>query len=74
MSMQHMVAILGAASGSLGSIITAFSLNTIVRELNIARQGIEHTVEALARVSYLSSRRMHNHCHNNGLGQHFCIP
>ena len=30
--------------------------------------------EALARVSYLSSRRMHNHCRNNGLGQHFCIP
>ncbi len=28
----------------------------------------------LARVSYLSSRRMHNHCRNNGLGQHFCIP
>ena len=29
---------------------------------------------SLARVSYLSSRRMHNHCRNNGLGQHFCIP
>ena len=27
-----------------------------------------------SRVSYLSSRRMHNHCLNNGLGQHFCIP
>ena len=48
MSMQQTVAILGAASGSLGSIITAFSMNTIVHELNIARQGIEQTVELLA--------------------------
>ena len=28
----------------------------------------------LARVSYLSSHTMHNHCRNNGLGQHLCIP
>ena len=33
-----------------------------------------HPERTLARVSYLSSRRMHNHCRNNGLGQHFCIP
>jgi len=45
---QQWLAIFGAAAGSLGSIITAFSLNSIIRELNIARKGIETTVEALA--------------------------
>lgn len=31
--------------GSLGSIITAFSLNGVIRELNIARKGIETTMK-----------------------------
>ena len=48
MTMQQWLTIAGAAAGSMGSIITAFSLNSVIRELNIARQGIEVTVEALA--------------------------
>ena len=48
MSGQQWLAVLGAAAGSLGSIITAFSLNSVIRELNIARRAIETTVEALA--------------------------
>ena len=35
---------------------------------------VQEELDGLARVSYLSSRRMHNRCRNNGLGQHFCIP
>ena len=45
---QQWLAVLGAAAGSLGSIITAFSLNSVIRELNIARGFLEVTVEALA--------------------------
>jgi hypothetical protein len=48
MSGQQWLAVLGTAAGSLGSIITAFSLNSVIRELNIARKGIETTVESLA--------------------------
>jgi len=48
MNAQQWLAVFGAAAGSLGSIITAFSLNTVIRELNIARRGIEVTVEALS--------------------------
>ena len=35
---------------------------------------LKQLVFRLARVSYLSSHTMHNHCRNNGLGQHLCIP
>jgi hypothetical protein len=45
---QQWLAILGAVAGSLGSIITAFSLNSVIRELNIARGFLEVTVGALA--------------------------
>jgi hypothetical protein len=48
MTSQQWLAFLGAAAGSLGSIITAFSLNSVIHELNIARKGIEETVKALA--------------------------
>ena len=48
MSGQQWLAVFGAAAGSLGSIITAFSLNSVIRELNIARKGIETSVEAIA--------------------------
>ena len=48
MTAQQWLAVLGAAAGSLGSVITAFSLNRVIRELNIARKGIEVSVEALA--------------------------
>lgn len=48
MTVQQWLAVAGAAAGSLGSIITAFSLNSVIRELNIAHMGIEATVEALA--------------------------
>lgn len=48
MNGQQWLAVFGALAGSLGSIITAFSLNSAIRELNIARKGIETTVEALA--------------------------
>ena len=48
MNVQQWLAVLGAAAGSLGSIITAFSLNRVIQELNIARQGVEISVEAMA--------------------------
>jgi hypothetical protein len=48
MTIQQWLAVAGAAAGSLGSIITAFSLNFVIRELNIARRGLEITVEVLA--------------------------
>lgn len=47
MTTQQWLAVLGAGAGSLGSILTAFSLNWVVKELNIARMGIETTLEAL---------------------------
>ncbi len=49
MTIQQWLAVAGAAVGSLGSIITAFSLNSAVRELNIARKGTETMVQALTR-------------------------
>ena len=48
MTVQQWFAIAGALCGSLGSIITAFSLNATIRELNFARQGLAATSEALA--------------------------
>lgn len=48
MTIQQWLAIAGAFCGSLGSILTAFSLNAVVRELNFARQFQEITQEALA--------------------------
>lgn len=48
MTTQQWLAIAGAAAGSLGSIITAFSLNYVIRELNIARQFISITLDCLA--------------------------
>jgi hypothetical protein len=48
MNTQQWLAVIGAGAGSLGSIITAFSLNAVIRELNIARGFLEVTVEALA--------------------------
>ena len=45
---QQWVAIIGAGAGSLGSIITAFSLNNVIRELNIAREALEVFIEAMA--------------------------
>lgn len=48
MTFQQWLAVAGAAAGSLGSIITAFNLNSPIRELNIARKGIETTVDSLA--------------------------
>jgi hypothetical protein len=48
MTGQQWLAVLGAGAGSLGSIITAFSLNSVIRELNVARKGIETTVDVLA--------------------------
>jgi hypothetical protein len=48
MTTQQWLAVAGGAAGSMGSIITAFSLNYVIRELNIARRAIETTVQALA--------------------------
>jgi hypothetical protein len=48
MTTQQWLAVAGGAAGSMGSIITAFSLNYVIRELNIARRAIEMTVQALA--------------------------
>jgi hypothetical protein len=51
MNSQQWLATIGAAAEALGSIITAFSLNSVVRELNIARGFLEVAVAALARNS-----------------------
>jgi hypothetical protein len=51
MSCQHWLAIIGGLSGTLGSIITVFSLNSIIRELNIARGFLEVTVHELVHSS-----------------------
>lgn len=45
---QQWIAVAGAASGALGSILTAFSLSDVIRELHLARQFIEITLRALA--------------------------
>jgi hypothetical protein len=45
MNLSQYVSLIGAASGTVGSILTAFSLNSAISELNLARQGIETTVE-----------------------------
>lgn len=47
MNCQHWIAIIGALSGTLGSIITVFSLTSVIRELNIARDFLEITVKQL---------------------------
>lgn len=46
--MHNWFAVAGAAAGTLGSIITSLSLSSVIRELNIARTGIETTAEAPA--------------------------
>lgn len=38
----------GAGAGTIGSIVTAFSLNAIIRELNFARELLEITMDAVA--------------------------
>jgi predicted cobalt transporter CbtA len=51
MGTQQILAVAGAASGALGSIVTAFSLSSVLRELNIARGFLEVTVSAIATQS-----------------------
>jgi hypothetical protein len=48
MTTVQILAILGAGAGSAGSIITAFSMNAILSELDFARRALGHTTEALA--------------------------
>jgi len=48
MSADVVLAIAGALSGTGGSIITAFSVNGVLRELYLAQQFFSFTAEALA--------------------------
>lgn len=49
MDTQQMLAVAGAACGTLGSIITAFSVSHVIRELEFSRQANEETVKMMAR-------------------------
>jgi hypothetical protein len=42
------LSIAGAGAGALGSIVTAFSLNRVFRELDLSRQFLEVTLKAVA--------------------------
>lgn len=48
MTIKQWLSVVDAAAGSLGSIITAFSMKSVIRESTIARNGIETTVRVLA--------------------------
>jgi hypothetical protein len=48
MTNPQILAVLGGAAGTLGSILTAFSLNGVIQELKIARHALDITTEALA--------------------------
>lgn len=52
MDIKNSLSIIGALCGSLGSIISVFSLNKVVYELNLARRFIEVTVCELAHGSH----------------------
>jgi len=49
MDTQQILAILPAATGTTGPILTAFSVNQILHELNLARQFLGVTTEAIGR-------------------------
>jgi hypothetical protein len=51
MTRAQVLVIIGGGAGSLGSIITAFSLNAVVRELDLARQFMGVTLEAISSQS-----------------------
>lgn len=48
MSTQAILAVSGALAGTVGSIITAFSVNQALAELHLAQQALGVTVEGLA--------------------------
>ncbi len=48
MTTPQLLAVLGAGAGTLGSIITAFSLNGVVSVLNAARNALELSNEVAA--------------------------
>lgn len=48
MTTPQLLALLGGASGTVGSILTAFSLNGVIRELKFARLALDTTIEAVA--------------------------
>lgn len=48
MTTQQWLSIAGGLAGSLGSIVTAFSLNAVIQELNLARGFLETTLEGMA--------------------------
>jgi hypothetical protein len=51
MDIQEGLTVAAAASGTLGSVLTAISVNRTLRELNFARDCLSVTQEALARNS-----------------------
>jgi hypothetical protein len=48
MRLRAILAIAGALCGTVGSIITAFSVNSVLRELHLAQEFLNVTAEALA--------------------------
>jgi len=48
LTLQSYVAMFGAFFGTIGSVITAFSVSRSIRELNIARQAIEISIDAIS--------------------------
>ena len=48
MSPQAVLAVMGALSGTAGSIITAFSVNNVLSELHLSQRFVSTTVERLA--------------------------
>ncbi len=48
MNTSQILAVIGAATGTLGSILTAFSLNGVVSVLNAARNALELSNEMAA--------------------------
>lgn len=48
MTIPQTLAVIGAAAGTLGSILTAFSVNDIIQELKIARDALHISIDALA--------------------------
>jgi hypothetical protein len=48
MTTQAILAIAGGFAGTAGSIITAFSVNRILRELQFAHEALSVTIEGLA--------------------------
>jgi hypothetical protein len=48
MTTPQLLSILGAAAGSLGSIITAFSVNGVLRALRLGNEAVATSIQSIA--------------------------